>query len=216
MAMCPKCLAELRPDPAAALEEAMSSGHSAYRATGVAPFSQGDAFTLRRLTADGALVYLSADVLIEAHVNEESDHYVCRDIEGPVLFTFRRVGDVWLAATAKGLPLAAFELRRDAGWRIDVRDEASAPCARLVPQGDGHYDLVETGGSRIGTCDKDVRVLDDDWQDEAWSVALLGGKAPLVGLAVAAIPLAVRVLVGHQGPSRRPAPPADVEGWPTS
>src|SRR5436309_2238517 len=61
MDMCPNCLAELDPDPDAARDVALATGQPVFRAAGVAPFSQGDTWTLRRLAGGGGLAYLAGD-----------------------------------------------------------------------------------------------------------------------------------------------------------
>jgi hypothetical protein len=208
MVSCPICLAELHPDAGAALADAFAEGRPAHRAAGERPFSRHAPVTVRRLHANSALVYLTAGLLIEANVVERRRGFDCVDIAGPTLFGLRHydaLEDPALVATdADGDPLAVFVMRTDAGRRLDVRDETSAPCARLEPR-PGGFDLIETGGGRLAACDPEDIVYDDGWVDDSWTLTPIDEKpSPLQPFALLALPLAAKALLGRREPEARP------------
>jgi hypothetical protein len=210
MMSCPSCLAELRPDPAAALEamgRILAMGGHLPRAAGVAPFAGGPACTLQRLAARGPMIFTGADGLKEASVSGSSGRAVpplaCED-GGRVLFrllAYEPVEEAVVAAGADGAALATF-LRSGNG--MDVRDETSAPVARLV-SGRGGYELVETGGGTlagVGRSDHEI----DGWIDDQWWLQP-AGRLPLRPLAAVAMVLAAKVLFGRPWPDRAGADP---------
>ena len=116
-----------------------------------------------------------------------------------------------VAIGAGGAALATF-LR--AGDGIEVRDETSAPAARLVRRRDG-FDLVETGGGTLAA----VRRSDhetDGWIDDQWWLQP-AGPLPLRRLAAVAMVLAAKVLLGRPWPVRagdeRGEDPGEYERW---
>jgi hypothetical protein len=235
MFSCPDCLAELRPDPDAAVEamgRILALGGHLPRPAGVAPFAGGPACTLHRLAARGAMVYTGADGLIEASVSGSNGRAVpplsCADagtalprpLGRGVLFrlvAYEAAEAAVVAMGAGGAPLATF-LRTPAG--IDVRDETSAPVARLVG-GRAGFELVETGGgplAQVGRADHEV----DGWVDDQWWLQPTAGagRIPLERLGAVALVLAAKVLLGRPWPVRaaeQPAPDDDgYQPWPFS
>lgn len=118
-----------------------------------------------------------------------------------------------VATGADGAPLATYLPARTG---IDVRDETSAPVARLLRRR-GTYDLVETGGGVLaGLARADVELegwVDDQW----WLQPAAGAWSPLRPLAVVGLVLAAKVLLGRPTPTRaadQGAEPGDHEPWP--
>jgi hypothetical protein len=221
MASCPNCLAELRPDPDAAMEamaRILALGGHLPRAAGTAPFADGPACTLSRLSARGALVYVGSDGLVQASVAGSEGRAVpplaCQDA-GDILFRlvpYEPAEAAVVALGGDGAALATF-LRTAAG--VDVRDETSAPVARLVRRRDG-FELVETGGgtlAAVGRADHEI----DGWIDDQWWLQP-AGRLPLRRLAAVAMVLAAKVLLGRPWPVRAGEEPAvqpdDPVSWP--
>ena len=211
MASCPNCLAELRPDPDAALEamgRILAMGGHLPRAAGTAPFADGPACTLLRLAARGPLVYIGAHGLIQAAVAGSEGRAVpplsCTD-GGDVLFRLEPYEPAEAAAVAIGADGAALATFLGSGTGIDVRDETSAPVARLIRRRDG-YDLVETGGGTLATMGRSDHEI-DGWIDDQWWLAP-AGRLPLRRLGAVAMVLAAKVLLGRAWPARVGAEPA--------
>ena len=182
------------------------------RAAGTPPFADGPACTLLRLAARGGLVYIGSDGLIQASVAGSEGRAVpplaCQDA-GDVLFRllpYEPAEAAVVATGADGAPLATF-LRSGPG--IDVRDETSAPVARLVPRREG-FDLVETGGgtlAALGRSDHEIA----GWIDDRWWLTV-GGRIPLRRLGAVAMVLDAKALFGRPWPVRageEPAPDDD-------
>ncbi|MDP1807127.1 MAG: hypothetical protein Q8K72_18265, partial [Acidimicrobiales bacterium] len=97
---------------------------------------------------------------------------------------------------------------------MDVRDETSAPVARLVQRREG-FDLTETGGGTLagmGRSDHEI----DGWIDDQWWLQP-AGRLPLRRLGAVAMVLAAKVLLGRSWPARAGAEPEDepddVDRW---
>lgn len=220
MASCPNCLAELRPDPEVAAEamgRILAMGGHLPRPAGTAPFVDGPACTLLRLSARGSLVYVGSDGLIQAAVAGSEGRAVpplaCQDA-GDVLFRllpYEPAEAALVAIDAGDAPLATF-LR--VGTALDVRDETSAPVARLVRRGEGFH-LVETGGGTLATMGRVDHEI-DGWVDDQWWLQP-ASPLPLRRLGAVAMVLAAKVLLGRAWPVRaeeRPAPGDDeYERW---
>lgn len=215
MQSCPNCLGELHVDPVAAAEamaRALASGHRLPRPTGVAPFSRGLDATLLRTAPRSSLLYVGPDELLEAYV-EGRDHGAvppldCRTVEGELLFRlvpYEPAPDAVVALDADGVPLGTYLRLGAAGSHgLDVRDETSAPAARLrpPPHAGDEWRLVETGGATVASCrSADVRL--DGFVDDEWSL-VVSGTIPLRPLAVVALLLACKVLLGRPVPVRAP------------
>jgi hypothetical protein len=211
MQSCPNCLAELHVDPAAAAEalaDVLASGHRLPRPTGVAPFSRGLDCTLMRTAPRSSLLFTGPDDLVEAYVDGRDHTAVpplhCRDVDEAVLFRLVRyepAPGALVAVDPDGAPLGTYlRLGPTSGHGLDVRDETSAPVARLLPppQAGGSWALVETGGTAVASCQvTDVRL--DGFLDDEWSLRV-AGEVPLRRLAVAALVLACKVLLGRPAP----------------
>lgn len=85
--------------------------------------------------------------------------------------------------------------------RIDVRDETSAPVAHFEPGSRGGFQLVETGGAVVGTGER-IDVEDEGWVDDQWSVTPATADLPIAPLAVVALVVAPKVLLGRPEPVR--------------
>jgi hypothetical protein len=213
----------LRPDPEAAIE-AMSAvlarGGHLFRPDGVPAFAGGPACTLLRLSGRGNLAVVGGNGLIEASVTSPNGRarppLTCADHDGSVLFrllAYEPAARAVVAVDAGGAPLATFLID---GADVDVRDETSAPAARLR-RARGRFELVETGGgvvAAVGSGDVEV----DGWIDDQWWLQPEdGARLPIRTLAAVALVLAAKVLLGRPAPIRPPdrgEEPDDVEGWP--
>ncbi len=225
MQSCPNCLAELRPDPAAAAEalgRVLAHGGHLFRPDDVAPFAGGPACTLLRLSGRGSLAFLGASSLVEASVTGPGGRAVppltCSDHDGSVLFrllAYEPAARALVAVAADGAALATFLRSGDSG--IDVRDETSAPVARLLRRRGGH-ELVETGGEALAeVASTDVEL--DGWIDDQWALqpAPAGNRLPLRPLAAVALVLAAKVLLGRPYPVRdsgEPTESGEDQPWP--
>lgn len=212
MQSCPSCLAELRPDPAAATDAmaaVLVAGRRLPRPAGVPAFGDGPACTLARTTARSPLRYIGPTELLEATVLSP-DHRVtppltCTDLDGTVLFRLTRytAARAALVATGRdGAPLATFLRRPGIGTGLDVRDETSAPVARLVrpASASGGWELVETGGARLATVVVSDRELDERYVDDDWSL-VPERPLPLPTLGAVALVLAAKALLGRIEPA---------------
>jgi len=212
MASCPNCLAELRPDPEAAVEamgRILAMGGHLPRAAGTRPFADGPACTLLRLAGRGPLVYVGSDALIQASVAGSEGRAVpplaCTDA-GDLLFRLMPYEPAEAAVVAIGADGAALATFLRSGTALDVRDETSAPVARLVRRRDG-FDLVETGGGTLGAMGTSEHEI-DGWVDDQWWLQP-AGRLPLRRLAAVAMVLAAKVLLGRPWPVRAGAEPAE-------
>ena len=221
MVSCPNCLAELRPDPHAAQEamgRILAMGGHLPRAAGTVAFADGPACTLLRLAGRGPLVYIGADGLIQAGVAGSEGRAVppltCND-GGDLLFRLEAYEPAAAAVVAIGAGGAALATFLRAGSGLDVRDETSAPVARLV-RGRVGFVLVETGGGTLAAVDRSDHET-DGWIDDQWWLQP-AGRLPLRPLGAVAMVLAAKVLLGRPWPVRADAePPAETEAydhWP--
>ena len=212
MASCPNCLAELRPDPVVALEamgRILAMGGHLPRAAGTAPFADGPECTLLRLAGRGPLVYAGSDGLIQAAIAGSEGRAVppltCNDA-GDVLFRLLPYEPAEAAVVAVGADGASLATFLRSGTGVDVRDETSAPVARLVRRPEG-FDLVETGGATLAALGRSDHEI-DGWVDDQWWLRP-AGRLPLRRLAAVAMVLAAKVLLGRAWPARAGAGPAE-------
>ena len=214
MFSCPNCLAELRVDPAAAAEamgQILARGGHLPRAAGTPPFANGPACTVQRLAARGPMVYIGSDGLIEASVSGSDGRAVpplaCEDA-GTVLFRLLAYEPAEAAVVAVGADGAALGTFLRSGNGIDLRDETSAPVARLSGRY-GEFELVETGGATLATMGR-VEYMIDRWIDDHWWFQPSPGarRLPLRPLAAVALVLAAKVLLGRPWPVPAPEEPA--------
>jgi hypothetical protein len=218
MQSCPSCLALLRPpddaDVEADISRLLASGLRMHRPASRAPFALGPACSLLRLRSRGGLVLCGGDGLIEANVDgpgiRARPPLVCVT-EGATLFRL----DVYEAAEAAVVAVGAdgaaigtyMRHGRLLSQQIEIRDETSAPVARLQParQGGG-FQIVETGGQVIGTADR-TDIEDDEWIDDQWSVTpASAADLPMRPMAFVAIAVAAKVLLGRAEPVRSREP----------
>lgn len=229
MQSCTSCLALLRPpgdaDVEADLSRLLASGLRMHRPATRAPFALGPACSLLRLRSRGGLVLCGADGLIEANVDgpgiRARPPLICAT-DGATLFRLDVYEAAEAAVVAVGADGAAIgTYLRHGGMLsqvVEIRDETSAPVARLQPaRGGADFQIMETGGHVIGTADR-TDIEDDEWIDDQWSVtpaSAVAADLPLRPMAFVAIAVAAKVLLGRAEPvrSREPkdAPIDDVE-----
>lgn len=220
MQSCPSCLAELHPDPEAAMAamgRVLAAGGHLHRPYGVAPFAGGPGCTLLRLVARGPMVFTGDDGLVEASVAgadlRAAPPLACNDGDDVLfrLLAYEPAERAVVAVGADGAALATY-LRTSTG--IEVRDETSAPVAKVVRRR-GQFELVETGGAVLGTLGSSDAEL-DGWIDDQWWLHPTAGDPPLRPLALVALVLAAKVLLGRPAPVRRREDPEaeDDQLWP--
>jgi len=210
MQSCTSCLALLRPaevDHTDDVTRLLAHGLRMHRPAGRAPFASGLGCSVLRLRPEGPLVVCGADGLIEA--NLDGPGIAARpplrcSTDGTLLFRLERytaADHAVVAVSGDGAPLATF--LRIGGLLepgLDVRDETSAPVARLEP---GTNRLVETGGDVIANLDRaeiEEEVDDALWVDDQWSLSAVAPSAPLQPLALVALTVAAKVLLGRPEP----------------
>ena len=210
---CPNCLAELHPDPVEVIDSVaalLAQGRHLPRPEGVKAFSDSPNCTVLRLVPGGGLVIVGGAGWIEAHVVGH-DHRAapplgCLDLDGSTLFRLERYAaadNAVVAFDSDGAPLATFLQGPGALDRgLDVRDETTAPVARLRPTAhrEDAFDLVETGGGMLARCDADD-VETEGWIDDEWTLHHVAQNVPLPRLGLAALTLASKVLLGRPVPA---------------
>ncbi len=227
MQSCTSCLALLRPpddaDVEADLSRLLASGLRMHRPASRAPFALGPACTLLRLRSRGGLVLCGGDGLIEANVNgpdiRARPPLTCAT-DGATLFrldVYEAAESAVVAVGADGAALGTY-LRQGGplSQQMEIRDETSAPVARLQSaRRGGAFEIVETGGHVIGTADQ-TDIEEDDWIDDQWAVTpATAADLPMRPMAFVAIAVAAKVLLGRAEPVRsrdpKDAPIDDVE-----
>lgn len=212
MQSCTSCLALLRPqevDLGPDLARALSSGLRMHRPADRPPFVAGPGCSLLRLRPQAGLVLCGVDGLIEANVAgpgiRARPPLVC-GTDGAVLFRLDVYGAARRAVVAVGPDGASLGTYLRVGGvlseQIDVRDETSAPVARFEPvhRGSG-YHVVETGGDVIATGER-TDVEEDLWVDDQWSLMPTTAELPMRPLALVALVVAAKVLLGRPEPAR--------------
>ncbi len=207
MVSCPDCLAELRPDPemaAEAVDEILLAGGHLFRPDHLPAFRDGPSCTLQRLAGRGSLVFVGADGLVEAVLHGPGERatppLACRDVDGSLLFRLLRyeaAEDALVAVGPEGAPLATY---LGTAQDIDVRDETSAPVG-VLRRVRGGYELVETGGGVLATCERSDAELEGYVDDQWWlRPDVAHAELPLRPLAAVALVLAAKVLLGRPWP----------------
>jgi hypothetical protein len=222
MQSCPHCLGELHPDPvrtAEGLGQLLAAGLHVPRPDGVAPFASGPDCTVQRVAPRSGLVFTGPEGFLEATVRSRDRMAVpplsCQDFDGTVLFGLSRyeaAPHALVAVDADGAPLATYlRVGTALDAAIDVRDETSAPVARLTRSPRSHeMELVETGGDILAICHS----FDDEsdgWVDDQWSLRQTADRLPLQRLGAAGLVLAAKVLLGRPSPERRGAEPGSMD-----
>jgi hypothetical protein len=209
---CPNCLAELHPNPADVLDSVaamLAQGRHLPRPDSVPAFAQSGDCTLLRLVPGGGLALVGDVGWIEAHVVGR-DHNArpplsCLDLDGSTLFRLERYGaadNAVVAFDGAGAPIATFLQGPGVFDRsLDVRDETTAPVARLrpAPHGEAAFELVETGGEVLARCEGED-VEHDGWVDDEWTLREVADRNPVSRLALVALTLAAKVLLGRTAP----------------
>ena len=212
MQSCTSCLALLRPgevDVGPDLVRALSSGLRMHRPADRAPFAAGPGCSLLRLRPQAGLVLCGIDGLIEANLTgpgiRARPPLVCR-ADGAVLFRLDVYGAAERAVVAVGADGASLGTYLRVGGvlreQIDIRDETSTAGGRVEPvrRGSG-YRVMETGGGVIATAERSD-VEDDLWVDDQWSVTPVADALPMRPLALVALVVAAKVLLGRPEPVR--------------
>ncbi len=205
MHSCPSCLALLRPGDVDLTEDVtrlLSRGMRMHRPSGRAPFAAGLSCSVLRLHPQSPLVVCGGDGLIEANLagpGIAARAPMTCTTDGERLFrleAYAAATDALVAIGEDGAALGTF-LRRGSviAPTLEVRDETSAPVARL----EGSR-LVETGGDVVATVSR-VDVEEDLWLDDQWSFdPVRGAEVPLRPMAVVALVVAAKVLLGRPTP----------------
>ena len=212
MHSCPGCLALLRPGEVDLTDDVarlLSRGMRMHRPSGREPFASGLACSVLRLHPQGPLVVCGSDGLIEANLAgrgiEARAPLVC-STDGTTLFRledYTAAPSALVAVEPGGAALATF-LRSGSmlSPSLEVRDETSAPVARLAAgRGSAGFALTETGGGVIATADR-IDVEEDLWLDDQWSLTPTTSELPLQPLGFIALVVAAKVLLGRPEPVR--------------
>lgn len=211
MQSCTSCLALLRPGEVDLTEDVarmVAHGMRMHRPSGREPFEAGPACTLLRLRPRGPMVLCGADGLVEA--NLAGPGILARPplrctTDGALLFRvvpYEAADHALVAIGADGAALGTY--LRSGGLlsaEIDIRDETSAPVARLERgELDGRFRVVETGSNDTIAMVDQVDVEGDSWIDDQWSLTPTDEAPPLDGLALVALVVAAKVLLGRAEP----------------
>ena len=216
MSNCPQCLTMLRTAKAGerldeGLVQLLASGARMLRPATVEAFRDGPYCELTRFDGESSLVLAGRDNLVEAYVGSRGNRAVVpmftRDVNGEKLFrlsVYEASPRSLVAFDPQDTPLAIYQ-REDTGRRsMLVRDETSAPAARLVAtrHGEFDYELIETGGGVLAG----VSVNDTSWLDDAWRLHKIVDRLPFTLFGAIGMLLAAKVFFGRIEPE---APPSD-------
>ena len=219
---CGLCLVRFAPAqvealPAPAEPEPVEAPSHAFRRT--------PSTTLRRLFARGPLALVEPGGELQATIvrqrvvggaGEPADRYSCIDPEDRVVFhiePYRALDQpAWTVFQADGLPLATMIASSGVvGWAMELRDGTGAPVAGLR-RGASCFDIVETGGGRIGQVWRSDTFFDTAIEDE-WGLTIFEEPALLPRHAVVAIPLVCWAVWGRPA---RPRPQRQMAGGSTA
>jgi hypothetical protein len=220
MDSCPRCFAAIgSADQGDRVDDGMvrllTNGRAMIRPARFERFRDGPSVALARFGIQGSLVLTGRDHLIEAYVETPDNKAVlpmeCRDVTGERLF---RVGKYeaaplsLVAYDADDTPLAIYQRHENPSSRsMLVRDETSAPAARLQPSTHERFDyeLVETGGPVVAG----VSVHDEetaDRSDDVWALYQVGQRIPFKLYGTIGILLAAKLFFGRTMPAVRSKP----------
>lgn len=221
MDACPNCLAsignaEFNQRTEAGLIRLMVSGQRMVRPAKVERFRDGPSVSLARFGMQGSMVLTGRDYFIEAYVESPNNQAVipmiCTDVSGDLLFRLARYEAAprsLVAFDAQETPLAIYQRSENAlDWTMLVRDETSAPAARLKRSSSEQFDfdLVETGGPVVAG----INVHDEetaDWTDDVWSLHQVGQRLPFKLYGSIGIVLAAKYFFGRTEPIAAPKDP---------
>jgi hypothetical protein len=218
MDACPNCFTAIGSDgDGPRIEDGMvqllTSGTRLIRPAKFERFRDGPSVTLARFGMQGSLVLTGRDYFIEAYVetpnNQATIPMECRDVTGEPLFRvakYEASPRSIVAIDAHGTPIAIYQRHESMMNRsMLVRDETSAPAARLQPSTTDRFDyeLIETGGTAIAG----VMVHNEetaDWSDDVWSLQQVGKRLPFKLFGSIGILLAAKVFFGQTLPTSAP------------
>ncbi len=210
MKSCPECLASLQTEEVgeAALSLLRSVRHM-MRPARFPRFRAGARCTLTRVSAQGSLAIIGQDAFVECYVDTRDNLAVTPmraiDVDGTLLFTVRDY-----QASANGLvitdanetPVASYHLRSfGLTAEIDIRDETSAPVARLQSSAtlEWDYDLIETGGKLLAAISRRESTT-DELTDDSWTLRQISDTLPLKLYGAIGITLAAKLMLGQVRP----------------
>lgn len=216
---CSLCFARFDPAP---LEDAPPDRPEPVEAPSLA-FRRTPSTTLRRLFARGPLAFVEPGGELQATVirqrvvggtGEPADRYSCVDPEDRVLFhiePYRALDQpAWTVFQADGRPLATMIVSAGVvGRAMELRDGTSAPVAALR-RGAGCFEIVETGGDRLGQVWRADTVFESAVEDE-WGLTIFEEPKLLPRHAIVAIPLVCWAVWGRPA---RPRPQPQLAGGP--
>ena len=211
MQSCTSCLALLRPGEVDLTDDVVrmiAHGMRMHRPAGRTPFETGAACSVLRLRPQGPMVLCGADGLIEANLSgpgiRARPPLICTT-DGETLFhlvPYDAADDALVAIGGDGAALGTY--LRSGGLlteRLDIRDGTSAPVARLERVGhDGRFRVIETGAIDTIAIVDQIDVEEDLWIDDRWSLTPTDTDPPLEPLALVALVVAAKVLLGRPEP----------------
>ena len=193
---CPWCGVETRPTFARCIECGRNLERhdppSLVVPAGTVPFAATANCSLRRRRHDGALWYAGPDGLLLAQMDDGR----CVALDGTVVFATHLYGPggpesiVVTDPNDSDRPLGAHVVERAVPPVIEVRDETSAPVARLT---DGS--LRETGGGVVATVSRRPIHLPERWVDDEWILDVSRELPTLDRRALVAVLLVCRTLL---------------------
>lgn len=214
METCPACLTLLHEDATnervdEGIVRLLASGTRLIRPAKLPLFRDGPSCALTRFTPEGGMILSGRDALVEAYIDSPSNRAVspmfCRDVTGDKLFRlapYEASPRSLVAFDEHDAPLAIYQRHENPLERsLLVRDETSAPAARLQPSASARFDyeLVETGGPVIaGVMARDE--VSQDWVDDTWSLHQVGSQLPFKLFGAIGILLAAKTFFGRVEP----------------
>jgi hypothetical protein len=215
MVSCPECLATVRSVTGGRLDEGLvqllAAGTRMLRPASVESFRDGPYCELTRFDAKSSLVLAGRDNLVEAYVGSRGNRAAVpmfvRDTSGEKLFriaTYDAAPRSLVAFDPNDTPIAIYQRDDVSGRRsMLIRDETSAPAARLnaVFHGEFDYELIETGAGILAG----VSVNDTSWFDDAWRLHKVADRLPFKLFGAIGMLLAAKVFFGRIEPEAPPS-----------